>query len=225
MKNQTRRKFILSSSKIVATIIGVVSFGRYFSFSQTTKENIQTTKTFYSSKNKNDDKILVTYESQFGSTAEVANFIGKILAQDGSKVDIKKINVIDDLSSYSKIIIGSAIQYDKWMPEARNFVKTNQKTLSKLPVAFFFTCLALSEKTEKATQKAIEYSDKLYSLAPQVNPVSVGRFAGVLDYSKMSFGFRIIAKVFFATHGVKEGDYRDWNAIRSWAKSIGFLLD
>jgi menaquinone-dependent protoporphyrinogen oxidase len=73
------------------------------------------------------------------------------------------------------------------MPEATEFVTANQNTLSKLPVAYFFTCLALSLQAGKGEKQAMVYSDKLYSLVPQVKPLSVGRFAGVLDYSKMFF--------------------------------------
>jgi len=71
-------------------------------------------------------------------------------------------------------------------------------------------------------QDAIEYSDILCDLVPQVKPVSVGRFAGVLNYSKIPFFTRTVTKIAMAIHKVKEGDYRDWNAIRSWAKSIDF---
>ena len=35
-------------------------------------------------------------------------------------------------------------------------------------------------------------------------------------------GPSILTKAAMARHKVKEGDYRDWNAIRSWAKSIDF---
>ena len=62
------------------------------------------------------------------------------------------------------------------------------------------------------------------TLVPQVKPVNVGRFAGVLDYSKMSFFFRLIAKGVLAIIGVPGGDYRSWDVIRSWAKGIHFKL-
>ncbi len=37
---QSRRKFIVNSSKIVATIIGLVTFGKYFSIAQTKTNTI-----------------------------------------------------------------------------------------------------------------------------------------------------------------------------------------
>ena len=68
------------------------------------------------------------------------------------------------------------------------------------------------------------YSGKLRALAPQVKPVDVGRFAGVLNYKKIPFFFRLIFKVILPILGVQEGDYRDWEAIRAWAKSMHFKL-
>jgi menaquinone-dependent protoporphyrinogen oxidase len=173
---------------------------------------------------KSDHKILVAYASEFGTTRDVAEVIGEVLCEGGASVDIKWVNNVKDLNHYDAVIIGSAIQYDKWMPEAIQFVTTHQNSLSQLPVAYFFTCLTLSRLTEKTERQAMAYSDKIYSLLPQVKPVSVGRFAGVLDYSKMSFFYRQISRVLYFILGVKEGDYRDRDAIRAWAKAMQYDL-
>ena len=212
---QSRRKFIVNSSKIVATIIGLVTFGKYFSIAQT-KTIME--KTII--KDGNNNNILIAYESKFGSTAEIANFIGKNLSISNQKVDIKKINEVKDLSIYKHIIIGSAIQYDKWMSEAKNFIVKNEIELSNKSVSFFLVCLVLSKKTEKTTIKANDYAKSIKDLVPKIKVNNFGKFAGVLDYSKMSFGQRILAKGIFAIIGVKEGDYRDWNSIKKWSKNI-----
>jgi menaquinone-dependent protoporphyrinogen oxidase len=110
------------------------------------------------------------------------------------------------------------------MPEAVDFVKTNQIALGNLPVAYFFTCLTLAKRNAKTEQQALAYSDKLVALSSQVMPVGIGRFAGVLDFSKMSFLTRFMLKTITTVAGVREGDYRDWDAIRSWAQSIHVKL-
>ena len=175
--------------------------------------------------NSGDNKILLAYATKYGSTREVAEVIGQVSCQAGATVDIKCIKNVKDLSDYDAVIIGSAIQYDQWMPEARKFVTTHQNNLSKIPVAFFFTCLTLSSQTEKAEHQAMAYSDKLYALHPQIKPFSVGRFAGVLDYRKMSFFSRLIARGILTIFGVKEGDYRNWDAIRLWANDVHTKLN
>jgi menaquinone-dependent protoporphyrinogen oxidase len=177
------------------------------------------------SNNKGGQRILVAYASESGTTAEVAEAVGEVLCQEGNMVETKWVKNVSDLNNYDAVIIGSAIQYDRWMPEATEFVTANQNILSKLPVAYFFTCLALSIRSENAKKKkAMVYSDKLYALIPQVKPVDVGRFAGVLDYSKLSFFFRLIFKAILPILGVQEGDYRDWEAIRLWTKSMHIKL-
>jgi len=175
-------------------------------------------------KTKEGQKILVAYASQFGSTAEVAQAIGQVLAQNGNTVETKWIENIIGLNSYDAVIIGSAIQYDRWMPVATGFVRRHQNVLSKLPVAYFFTCLTLAQQSEKAERQAKVYADKLHTLLPQVMPVSIGRFAGAIDYRQLSFAFRLLFKGLSTITGVQEGDYRDWEAIRAWANSMHFEL-
>lgn len=172
--------------------------------------------------NVNNNNILIVYEGQFSSTAEIAKFISKNLSTSNQKVDLKKINEVKDLSIYNHIIIGSAIQYDKWMTEARNFIVKNETELSTKSVSFFLVCLVLSKKTNKAIIKANNYATSIKELVPQVKVNNFGKFAGVLDYSKMSLGQRILAKVVFAIIGVKKGDYRDWNSIKKWSKNLEF---
>ena len=56
-------------------------------------------------------------------------------------------------------------------------------------------------------------------------PVSEGLFAGTLDISKIpSFGNRLKFKLSVLFGVWTEGDHRDWNAIRAWAKSLQPLL-
>ena len=180
--------------------------------------------------NKNGHKVLVAYDTEAGSTIEIADFIGNVLSENGDIVEIKNVSETVDLTSYDRIIIGSPIRYDKWMSNASKFVKNNQARLSKMPVAFFFTCAVLAQKNDKTARQVKGYSDKIYDIAPQVIPVSMGEIAGVLDYSKLSFGLTMILKLYLFIIRIKdrdgeigkEGDYRDWDAIRSWVESIDF---
>jgi menaquinone-dependent protoporphyrinogen oxidase len=53
-----------------------------------------------------------------------------------------------------------------------------------------------------------------------VKPVSVGLFAGCMDYGKLSAIMRLQVQ----TKGLPEGDFRDWDAIRTWAARLPSLL-
>ena len=214
----TRRKFITTILKLFAVTIGVFSFRKNKRNLIKKNKNISSTSKSTISNN----KLLIAYESQFGSTEEVAKFIANNLAVNGQVVEIRKICEVDDLSSYKNVIIGSAIQYDNWMPEAREFIIRNENELATKSVNFFLVCLVLSKKGEKAVKKANGYAIKTMNLVPKLKVNSFGKFAGVLDYSKMSFGQKILAKIIFAIIGVAEGDYRDWAAIKNWTKKLNF---
>jgi len=164
-------------------------------------------------------KVLVTYASAYGSTKEMAEYIAKRLCEQGYFVDIKWVQSVEDVTGYEKVIVGSAIQYDTWLEEAQDFVKREQEALSKIPVAYFFTCLTLASSRPKAQSQAQGYAENICNLT-SLKPVDVQGFAGVLDYSKMSFVFRHFASAVFAVMGVKEGDYRDWEAVDLWTKKL-----
>ena len=71
----------------------------------------------------------------------------------------------------------------------------------------------------EAMLKAEGYADKLRSIAPEVKPIAVGGFAGVLQFARTPWPARLALRMLSIATGVKEGDYRDWAAIRSWTLS------
>lgn len=221
---KSRRAFIIRISKILGILTGstVLKTKPLQALTFENQSNAIGRHSETTSISTDSSKILVVYESDYRSTAEVAWFIGEQLLQKGVGVDVKRIEEIESVSSYSKVIVGSPIQYDNWMPSAREFVKKHKIELKKKQAAFFFTCLVLHKQTKENMEQARSYADKISSAVLGVKPESVGCFAGMLDYSRMSIITRLIARPVFAIKGVKEGDYRDWDAIRSWVQSLGF---
>lgn len=106
------------------------------------------------------------------------------------------------------------------MKKARDFIQVNEDVLATKSVSFFLICLVLSRNNEKAKYKANGYAVKIKELAPKINVKNFGQFAGMLDYSKMSYVTRTVAKVIMTILGVKEGNYRDWEQIKEWTKRL-----
>jgi len=206
MKNKQRRKLIQLMGLSIS--LPLVSFALSNNFNDEICNK------------KKKKKILIAYASEYGSTVGVAKMIGKTLCSFDVRVDVKYIEHINNIEGYEQVIIGSPIQYDTWMDEAKTFVQTYKQELSVLNVSYFFTCLTLSQKSEKAIKQAQVYADDLELLCPEIKLQSIGQFAGVLNFSKFPFSFRLLARVMFKVLGVKEGDYRDWDAIKKWSNKI-----
>ncbi|NTW43862.1 MAG: flavodoxin [Anaerolineaceae bacterium] len=170
-----------------------------------------------------ENRILVTYASQAGSTAGVAEAIGKSLSAGGAQVDILPMNEVKNISPYSSVVAGSAIHGQKWLPEAMGFLRENRSELSHKPFASFMVCITLSMANANQYREGLK--DWMIPVREIVHPVSEGYFAGALDFSRLPFSINVLAMRLVVLFGLwKEGDHRDWNAIRSWAESLRPIL-
>lgn len=169
------------------------------------------------------DKILVTYATRTGTTAGVAEAIGKTLAEDGTQVDVLPMEEVTDLSFYRAVVAGSAIQDRQWLPEAMQFIRANRAALAQKSFAAFLVCMTLAMKNGEQYRSNI--SDWLNPVRALVKPVSTGLFAGALDIGKVpSFSDRLKFRLSVLFGVWSEGDHRDWDAIRDWAESLCPLL-
>lgn len=169
------------------------------------------------------EKILVTYASRFGATAGVAEEIGKTLVEGGAEVDVIPMRAVKDLSPYSAVVAGSAINAAAWLPEAMQFVQAHRSELARKPFAAFLVCMTLAMKNGEQYRSHV--TGWLAPVRALVRPVSEGAFAGVLDIGKIpSFSDRLKFRLSVLFGVWQEGDHRDWNAIRAWAAGLPPLL-
>jgi menaquinone-dependent protoporphyrinogen oxidase len=159
------------------------------------------------------DRILITYATRAGSTAEIAVELGKSLSERGFTADVKPVKDKPNLDNYSAVIIGSAIRMGKWLPEAVQFIEDNQQTLNQKPVATFTVHMLNSGDDETSRANRMAYLD---NVRPLLNGAEEVYFEGKFDFSKLSFADKLIAKMVKA----EERDERDWEAIRDWAPAI-----
>ncbi len=165
----------------------------------------------------NKVKILVLFATKCGSTAEVAQAIGQALSERGAAVEVKPIKKAGSLDGYQAVVIGSAIRMGNWLPEAVNFVKSQQESLHRLPTAFFSVHLLNIEDTPEARKNREAYTAPVREI---LQPAAEAFFAGKMDLTRLSFVEKLMAK---ATNSVT-ADQRDWQAIHTWAVETGARL-
>lgn len=165
-----------------------------------------------------NEKILVAYSSKRGSTAQVAEFIGKELCAKGESVDVLPISKIESLDGYKGFIVGSAIRAGKWVPEATKFVEKNKDAFACRPVAYFIVCMTLASDKPGASALVADYLENERIL---VKPVSEGNFAGKYVYKELPLFFRILGKAL----KIPDGDFRNWDVIKKWADQVQPLMN
>ncbi len=168
-------------------------------------------------------KILVTYASRAGSTAGVAEAIGRTLSEGGVQVDVFPMNEVKDLSPYRAVVAGSAIRGSKWLPEAMQFMQTHQSTLAQKPFAMFTVCITMAMANMENYRAGV--SGWVAPVRALVRPLSEGLFAGMLDFSKLPINLdTLLLRATVAFSIFPNGDHRDWDAIRAWARDLKPML-
>jgi menaquinone-dependent protoporphyrinogen oxidase len=206
----SRRSFLKAAGiTLAATTLTCTGLG----FAATRVPAIETADLTFSEDSKMKKRILVTYATRAGSTAEVAAAIGKTLNQRGFSVDVKSVKEQPELGDYQAVVCGSAIRMGNWLPEAVAYVKDNLETFKVLPFAAFSVHLQNTAEDELSLSNRKAY---LNSVRTWVNPAEEGYFAGNMDLSKLSFADRLVTKM------VKSplGDQRDWEKINSWSNTL-----
>ena len=165
------------------------------------------------------NRVLVMYASRAGSTKEVAEAIGKTLAEGGLQVDVLSMDKVTDLSVYDAVVAGSAIRGSKWLPEAVGFIRKHRETLLHKPFAMFTVCITLAMSSSEQYRAAV--AGWVAPVRELARPLSEGFFAGMLDFRRLPVNWDTLKLRVTVAFGIfPRGDRRDWHAIRAWAESL-----
>ena len=162
-------------------------------------------------------KVLVAYATRAGSTGEIADAIGQQLCAEGFEADVKEVSAVASVQGYGAVVLGSAVRYGSWLPEMLAFMQRHQAALGHTPLAYFTACNKAKDQSPASLAEVKTYSRTARDL---VKPPSEAFLAGKLDPATLSWFERFAVKMVDSSYG----DFRDWTAIKSWAKSLAPLL-
>lgn len=166
-----------------------------------------------------ENKVLVAYASKYGATAEIAEKIGKVLNQAGVQVDVSPVKRVKDLKPYKAVILGSAAYMFRWRPEAVAFLKKNEKLLAQSPT-WLFSSGPLGKGDPVQLLKGERFPKSLQPVIEAIKPRDIAVFHGFINMKKLNF----FERFFFNKAKDSQGDFRDWDAITSWANSVADAL-
>lgn len=160
-------------------------------------------------------KVLVTYATKYGATAEIAEKIAGVLKKTGATVDVEDVRNVDCLSDYETVVIGSALYMGFWRKEMARFVKKQTAVLAQKKVWIFVSGSTNDGDPVKELEGRI-YPPNLQPVMDIIQPADITAFHGAIDLDKLS-GFE---KWVMKKMDAPIGDFRNWDMISTWAKTI-----
>ncbi|MDA0165016.1 hypothetical protein OM076_32405 [Solirubrobacter ginsenosidimutans] len=147
-------------------------------------------------------RVLVTFGSKHGATAEIAEMVAETLRARGLDVDCVDAGDVERIDGYDAVILGSAVYMRRWRREARQFIHHFSAELEQRPFWVFSSGpVGDPKKDNPAWLEPGRTIRELERLGVREHVV----FGGRSTSSGIPAQFR---------------DRRDWEEIRSWARKI-----
>lgn len=166
--------------------------------------------------------ILVTYASKHGATQAIAERIAEKLVASGQDAQVLPVKSVGDMAGYDAFVIGGAAYMGSWMKDVTGFVRRNQAILATRPTWLFSSGPLGTEARDTQGRDLLTVSEpkEFAELKDTITPRDLRVFFGVLDPHKLGFTERAIRTLPAGRALLPEGDFRDWDAIETWAESI-----
>jgi menaquinone-dependent protoporphyrinogen oxidase len=162
-------------------------------------------------------KLLITVASKHGSTAEIASALRRELVDDGFECDLVPPLDATDPKQYDAVIIGSAVYAGRWMASARKYAQKHAKALVDMPV-WLFSSGPVGDPPKPGEDDVVE----LGTLISAVQPIEHRVFAGKIDADSLNL---IEKTVLRAVKAPPDGDYRDFDEVAAWGRTITRYLN
>ncbi len=170
--------------------------------------------------------ILVAYATKYGSTRGIAERIAGTLKAEGLEVELQPAAAVRAVDRYDAFVIGSAAYLGSWLKEASGFVRHNRKALAGKPVWLFSSGPIGTATTDPQGRDVLVASEpkEFREFAEIVRPGGTKVFFGALDRAKLRGFHRLFSLAPASQRVLLEGDFRDWELIEAWARTIAHEL-
>ncbi|KUO07781.1 flavodoxin domain-containing protein [Streptomyces sp. DSM 15324] len=161
------------------------------------------------------DKVLVTYGTTNGSTAEIAEAVADVLRKGGLSVEARPARDVASVAPYDAVVVGGGLYAGRWHKDARRFVRRHRRTLAGRPVWLFSS----GPLDPSASERDIPPVRGVRRAMTGLDAREHITFGGCLEEGAKGRVARMILR------SGKGGDYRDFAAIETWADGIARELN
>jgi menaquinone-dependent protoporphyrinogen oxidase len=156
--------------------------------------------------------VLVVFAGKSGGTREIAEVIAAELRAQELRVDVRDAADVAGVTEYAAVVLGSALYYSRWRPEAVRLLERHVEDLRERPVWLFHS----GPCGPGAALVQVSLPAKVALLAARIDAERTATFGGRLDPARAR---GLIARLMASGH--RAGDFRDWDLIRAWARDVG----
>jgi len=158
-------------------------------------------------------KVLVSVASKHGSTGEIGNVVAAELTSAGHDVLVAAPDSVTSLDGVDALVLGSAVYAGRWLKPARQLASRLEGATGGRPV-WLLSSGPIGDPPMPQGQVDVA------AVVRQTGAREHRVFAGRLDRAALSLPERALVRALKAP----EGDVRDWDEIRAWARTIAAEL-
>jgi menaquinone-dependent protoporphyrinogen oxidase len=158
--------------------------------------------------------VIVAYASKHGSTARIAAVIADTLREVGLRADVETADRIGTLVHYDAVVLGSAVYSGAWQRSALAFGERFAPELRVRPTWLFSS----GPVGQSAADMPADPPRDARRIAEKVRILGHAWFGGALLPGTPGFLEGLMLR-----RG-SGGDFRDFETVRAWARSIASTL-
>ena len=167
-------------------------------------------------------KVLVAYATKYGSTAEIAEAVGKTFKASGLEAEVLPAKAVSALDGYDAVVLGSGLYVGGWHEDAVWFVRKFEKELKARPVWLFSSGPTGGSKDAdaqvakaKESPTAVAMTKSVERYASRIGARGHATFPGKVGDNFKGFWAKWIPK----------GDWRDFDVIAEWTRAVAVALE